>query len=329
MVEDAKVAGEGRQDSASSQVEAAFGAIEGAVGLGVDIVEIERMRKILKRSPAFARKVFSAEECRYCDATAQPAVHYATRFAAKEAVLKALGTGFSQGIGARDVEVRRTSKGRPYAVLTGRARQVAQALGVRELPLSLSYTHTDAVACAMAITEGSVRAQQERRDPMEELARQFKEARTMLDDLDAAAPAPAQPQVPDAHSAMGMVRDAQGGGRLAVAPGSVAASHKLNAGAKRGVCWQRGVNCEESLVLAPAGHNERFFAFSEARDGQFGRYFVRMGGAVRIIVSFGLLSGEEPFILAAEGQNERFLSGRICESVAPACSFACWAGTAC
>ena len=89
---------------------------------------------------------------------------------------------------------------------------------------------------------------------MEELARQFKEARTMLDDLDAAAPAPAQPQVPDAHSAMGMVRDAQGGGRLAVAPGSVAASHKLNAGAKRGVCWPRGVNCEESLVLAPAGH---------------------------------------------------------------------------
>ena len=135
MVEDAKVAGEGRQDSASSQVEAAFGAVEGAVGLGVDIVEIERMRKILKRSPAFARKVFSAEERRYCDATAQPAVHYATRFAAKEAVLKALGTGFSQGIGARDVEVRRTSKGRPYAVLTGCAKQVAQALG------AVSYTH--------------------------------------------------------------------------------------------------------------------------------------------------------------------------------------------
>ena len=159
----------------------------------------------------------------------------------------------------------------------------------------------------------------------------------MLDDLDAAAPAPAQPQVPDAHSAMGMVRDAQGGGRLAAArpyggagaSGSMTASHKSNAGAKRGVCWPRGVNCEESLVLALAGHNERFFAFSEARDGQFGRYFVRMGGAVRIIVSFGPLSGEEPFILAAEGQNERFLSGRGCESVALACSFACWAGIAC
>ena len=53
------------------------------------------------------------------------------------------------------------------------------------------------------------------------------------------------------------------------------------------------------------------------------------GGAARIIVSFGLLNGEEPFILAAEGQNERFLSGRICESVAPACSFTCRAGIAC
>ena len=50
---------------------------------------------------------------------------------------------------------------------------------------------------------------------------------------------------------------------------------------------------------------------------------------MRIIVSFGPLSGEEPFILAAEGQNERFLSGRVCESVALACSFACWAGIAC
>lgn len=184
-------------------------AVDGAVGLGVDIVEIERMRKILKRSPAFARKVFSPEECAYCDATSQPAIHYATRFAAKEAVLKALGTGFSEGIGVRDVEVRRTSKGRPFAVLTGRAREVARKLGVRELPLSLSFTHTDAVACAMAITESSVRVQEERRDPMEELSRQFKEARAMLDDLDAAAPAPSQTQVPSAHAAMDMVRDAQ------------------------------------------------------------------------------------------------------------------------
>ena len=153
------------------------------VGLGVDIVEIARMRKIIDRSPAFVEKVYSAAERAYCDSHAHPEVHYATRFAAKEAVLKALGTGFSEGIGWLDVEVRRTSKGRPYVVLTGRAREVAREQGVREIPLSLSYTHTDAVACAMAITEESVAATERRRDPMEELPRQFKDARALLDDL--------------------------------------------------------------------------------------------------------------------------------------------------
>ena len=163
----------------------AMPGVEGQVGLGVDIVEIERMRRILARTPSFARKVFSEGERAYCDAKANPEVHYATRFAAKEAVVKALGTGFSEGIGVRDIEVRRTTKGRPYVVLTGRAREVARDQGVREMPLSLSFTHTEAVACAMAITEDAVSAAKKRVDPMDELARQFKEARSMLDDLDA------------------------------------------------------------------------------------------------------------------------------------------------
>lgn len=163
----------------------AMPGVEGQVGLGVDIVEIERMRRILTRTPSFARKVFSEAERAYCDAKANPEVHYATRFAAKEAVVKALGTGFSEGIGVRDIEVRRTTKGRPYVVLTGRAREVARERGVREMPLSLSFTHTEAVACAMAITEDAVSAAKKRVDPMDELARQFKEARSMLDDLDA------------------------------------------------------------------------------------------------------------------------------------------------
>lgn len=153
------------------------------VGLGVDIVEIERMRKILRRSPGFARRVFSAEECTYCESTSLPEAHYATRFAAKEAVLKALGTGFSCGVKPRDIEVKRTSKGRPYAVLSGRAKEVAAELGVRELPLSLSYTHAEAVACAMAITDSSIQAQEDRKDPMEELTKQFKEARALLDEI--------------------------------------------------------------------------------------------------------------------------------------------------
>ena len=159
--------------------------IEGQVGLGVDIVEIERMKRILARTPRFRMRMFSEDERAYCDAKAAPEVHYATRFAAKEAVVKALGTGFSQGVSPRDIEVRRSSKGKPSIALSGRAREIAQEAGVRELPISLSYTHTEAVACAMAITEESIRASESRVDPMAELAQQFKEARALLDEMDA------------------------------------------------------------------------------------------------------------------------------------------------
>lgn len=153
------------------------------VGLGVDIVEVARMEQVLARSPSFARRVFSEAECAYCDATALRAAHYAARFAAKEAVLKALGTGFSCGVGVRDVEVARGKNGRPMAVLSGRAAAIAQADGVREIALSLSYTHNEAVACALAVTEASVQAREERIDPKEELARAFKETRGLLDDI--------------------------------------------------------------------------------------------------------------------------------------------------
>ena len=156
---------------------------EGSVGLGVDIVEIERMDAILARTPSFAERVFSPDECAYCRSKANPATHFALRFAAKEAVVKALGTGFSDGIGVRDIEVVRAKSGKPMVKLAGRALEIAQDQGVRDFPLSLSYTHTDAVACAMAVTEASVQATEKRKDPTEELARQFKEVRGMLDDI--------------------------------------------------------------------------------------------------------------------------------------------------
>lgn len=155
------------------------------VGLGVDIVEIDRMRAVLSRTPHFKTKVFSEGERAYCEGKGVPEIHYATRFAAKEAVLKALGTGFSEGVGVRDIEVVRSAKGKPTVALYGRAKEIAAELGVVEIPLSLSYTHTEAVACAMAITAESVRAAEKRVDPMEELARQFKEARALLDEMDA------------------------------------------------------------------------------------------------------------------------------------------------
>lgn len=154
------------------------------VSMGVDIVEIARMKAILARTPAFARRVFSAEECAYCDSTAAPANHYATRFAAKEAVLKALGTGFSAGIGPRDVEVVLNSRGKPSVRLHGKAKEIAAQAQVVEIPLSLSYTHHDAVACALALTKAPQPEQEQPESPAEQLARQFKEARSLLDELD-------------------------------------------------------------------------------------------------------------------------------------------------
>ena len=157
-------------------------ADESRVGLGIDVVDIARMEAIIARTPAFL-SIFSDEEREYCDGKSRPAVHYACRFAAREAVCKALGTGFAFGISPNDITVLRTSTGRPVVRLAGRAAQVAAELEVLELPISLSYTHTEAVACAMAITRGSKTAEALRKDPMEELAKQFKAARAMLDDM--------------------------------------------------------------------------------------------------------------------------------------------------
>ena len=158
--------------------------LENQVGLGVDIVEIARMAAVLKRTPRFKSRVFTADEQAYCDSMASPEIHYATRFAAKEAVLKALGTGFGWGTcDPRNVEVHRNVKGRPFVVLHGAVKEIARQQKITEIPISLSYTHAEAVACAMAITDDSV-APPAPEDPMIELSRQFKELRNMLDGID-------------------------------------------------------------------------------------------------------------------------------------------------
>ena len=119
----------------------------------------------------------------YCDKRNKPEIHYAMRFAAKEAVLKALGTGFS-GMRFRDVEVVRDERGRPIPKLSGKAAEVAEAAGVVEMHLSLSYTHANAVASAVAITE-QMRPQKpvEPETPEQRLAASFKDARSLLDDV--------------------------------------------------------------------------------------------------------------------------------------------------
>jgi holo-[acyl-carrier protein] synthase len=151
-------------------------------GLGVDIVEIDRMAAALVRHPRMRERIFSAEERRYCDKRNRPEVHYALRFAAKEAVLKALGTGFS-GMKFTDVEVVRDPRGRPAPRLSGRAAEVAEEMGIIEMHLSLSYTHTTAVASAVAITE-RMRPAPAEADAAALRNATFKEMRGLLDEVE-------------------------------------------------------------------------------------------------------------------------------------------------
>ena len=154
-------------------------------GIGVDIVEISRFESILTKNPAFIQNMFTDEERAYCQASARPAAHYACRFAAREAVLKALGTGFGQGVGRHDVSVSRDDRGKPHAVLTGGAEQIAHDLGVVEVAISLSFTSDLAIANAMAIpADARPKPKASKEDDRARIARSFKDARSVLDELE-------------------------------------------------------------------------------------------------------------------------------------------------
>ncbi len=122
-------------------------------GIGIDLVEVARVRELLERhGERFKARTFTEAETTYCDACADPAMHYAARFAAKEAAAKALGTGFAQGVSWRDIEVAREDSGRPVLRLHGGAAERALALGVRACHLSLS--HTRELAQAQVVLDG-------------------------------------------------------------------------------------------------------------------------------------------------------------------------------
>src|SRR3989442_10054327 len=109
--------------------------------LGVDIVEMERFGAATQRSgQAPLDRVFLPDEQAYCSPQREPARCFAARFAAKEAVSKALGTGFGSQLGWRDIEIRRNASGAPFIVLHGTGAETARRLGVSEILLSLSHS---------------------------------------------------------------------------------------------------------------------------------------------------------------------------------------------
>jgi holo-[acyl-carrier protein] synthase len=120
---------------------------------GIDLCAIARIADMLERhGDSFRRRCFTEEEQAYADsATRRQAERYAARFAAKEAVLKALGTGWRNGIAWTDIAVRRDPQGRPFVVLSGRCAELAAEQGIRDWHLSLSHAGDYAMASVIAV----------------------------------------------------------------------------------------------------------------------------------------------------------------------------------
>lgn len=123
------------------------------VATGVDLVELPRLEKILaEHGERFLNRILTPAEAAYCTTRAHLATSFGARFAAKEAVMKCLGRGLTDGVAFRQIEVTRTEAGAVGIRLSGRAAEIAQQLGIARFHLSLS--HTGAHAVAMAVAEG-------------------------------------------------------------------------------------------------------------------------------------------------------------------------------
>lgn len=126
------------------------------LGIGTDITECLRIAQMIERhGELFVDRVYTPEEIRYCQQRKQATQHFTGRWAAKEAVLKAIGTGWRQGISWRDVEVRNERGGKPTIVLRGGAKEVAEHLGIAEVLISISHCRSHATAFAVAVGTAS------------------------------------------------------------------------------------------------------------------------------------------------------------------------------
>ena len=119
-------------------------------GLGVDLCEIARMERAIARHPTLRDRVFTPEEIAYCDSKARPAESYAGRFAAREAVIKALG-GY-RGKRWQDIAVARSPSGAPSIRLEGNAKLRADVLGISSVLITFTHEKTNAVAFAVAVS---------------------------------------------------------------------------------------------------------------------------------------------------------------------------------
>ncbi|MEZ5943872.1 MAG: holo-ACP synthase [Planctomycetaceae bacterium] len=122
------------------------------VGLGTDIIEIVRIGAMIeKHGELFLQRVYTEQEINYCHAKKGALQHYAGRWAAKEAVMKTLGTGFTKGVGWKDIQVVNLRSGKPAIQLSGGAARVAELLGIDEILITISHCKAYATATAVAM----------------------------------------------------------------------------------------------------------------------------------------------------------------------------------
>lgn len=123
-------------------------------GIGTDIVECLRIAQMIERhGELFIGRVYTPQEIQYCQSRKQATQHFAGRWAAKEAVLKALGTGWRRGISWRDVEIRNERSGSPVVTLYGGARDYIEQAGISQVMISISHCRSHATAYALAISQ--------------------------------------------------------------------------------------------------------------------------------------------------------------------------------
>jgi len=121
-------------------------------GIGIDVIQNERIRNSVQRfGERFLNRIYTEGEIGYCKNCANPDIHYAARFAAKEAAFKALGTGWAAGVKWKDIEIERLPSGKPELRLHGEAFARAAAMGAKQFHVSL--THDQLVSCAIVIFE--------------------------------------------------------------------------------------------------------------------------------------------------------------------------------
>ena len=122
------------------------------LGIGTDIIEVDRIGQMIdKHDDLFLRRVFTPLEIEYCGGRKSAMQHYAGRWAAKEAALKALGTGWSRGIKWTDMEVANLMGGKPELKIHGVASDIATEMGIHEMQISISHCRAFAVAYVIAI----------------------------------------------------------------------------------------------------------------------------------------------------------------------------------